>query len=138
MDEAQSDEQSKATGGLQGVRVLVAEDERGLLQLIRELLVRQGCEVATAADGKEALQLCDTAGPFDVLLTDIVMQGMSGLELATAVHKRSPRTHLLYMSGYDLNERGAEQVQGKRFLRKPFTPKMLIESLRACAMEAQA
>ena len=89
----------------------------------------------TATDGFEALQLWETAGPYDVLLTDIVMQGMSGLDLAKAVRQRAPETRLLYMSGYDMSERG--QLDGTRFLRKPFTPRMLLDMLNAATAGMQ-
>ncbi|GGG77177.1 hypothetical protein GCM10011415_27570 [Salipiger pallidus] len=84
-----------------GERILVAEDEADLLEMTSEILRRLGYEVHEAASGGEALDLAVREGPFDLVLSDVVMPGgMGGFELAQEVRLRWPSLPVLYMSGY--------------------------------------
>ena len=86
-----------------------------------------------APHGAEALRLCQThSGPLDLLLTDLVMPGMSGREVGEAVARLRPEARTLYMSGHgedDHRERGA-LAAGAPFLRKPFTPQRLLAAVQ--------
>src|SRR5690348_18406678 len=81
--------------------ILIAEDEETLRELMRNILQTAGYQVLIAPDGRKALELADKHGVnIDLLLTDIVMTEMSGLELAKAIKATHPRGRLILMSGY--------------------------------------
>ena len=103
--------------------VLIVEDEPGIRALMRKILQREGFDVFEAGDGTEALDIVKEKGPFDLLITDVVMPGMSGLELATQVQVMDAYCGILYMSGFTADT-GVETGQfppGSHFLQKPFT-----------------
>ena len=114
-------------------RVLVCEDEPAVLQLIRHALERSGYDVLTASCGDETLKLISTIDrPPALLLTDMIMPGMNGRDLAGKVREVHPETALLYMSGHAvdiLDHRG--EIEGDvEFLQKPFTVGVLLEKVR--------
>ena len=103
--------------------VLIVEDEPGIRALMRKILVREGFEVFEAGNGAEALEILKQTGPFNLLITDVVMPGMTGLELANEVKEMDPFCGILYMSGFTADT-GVETGQfppGSHFLQKPFT-----------------
>ncbi len=111
--------------------VLVVEDEPAVRNLVRAVLERKGYVVLVAQDGAAALDLVDKhAGVVHVLLTDVVMPGMSGHDLAALVRTRRPSIRVIFMSGYtadvptDLGMEG-----GPVFLSKPFTEQTLTAKL---------
>jgi two-component system KDP operon response regulator KdpE len=69
-------------------RILVVDDESGIRKVVRDALEREGHEVETAVDGKEALELCE-GRDFDLVITDLAMPRMSGLELVRGIRRRS-------------------------------------------------
>ena len=89
--------------------ILIAEDEESLRELVARALTGQGHRVTATADGTEALEALQTSGgAFDVLLTDIKMPGMDGIELALAAARDCPKLPILLMTGYaDQRERAA-------------------------------
>ena len=101
--------------------------------LARQVLMRQGYHVLSARDGSEALLLSDGhAGHIRLLLTDVVMPGMSGVELAEVLRQRRPAMRLLFMSGYSdsaMDEHGIF-AGGKALLQKPFKPDELVAKVR--------
>jgi len=109
--------------------VLLVEDEPELRGLARDVLAREGYRVITA-DGKEAIELVRTgADDFDLLLTDVVMPGVSGFAVAEAATKYDPELSVLFISGYaeDLDS----WSEARHFLAKPFTPVQLIAKVRS-------
>jgi two-component system cell cycle sensor histidine kinase/response regulator CckA len=112
--------------------VLVVEDEAAVRNLVRAVLERKGYVVLVAQDGAAALELVDKhTGVIHVLLTDVVMPGMNGRELATLVTARRPKVKVIFMSGYAAGvpaEFGAEG--GPAFLSKPFNERTLTAKLR--------
>ena len=81
--------------------ILVVEDEEDVRALAREVLERQGYKVIEAADGAQALGICETSGDLiDGILTDVVMPRMGGRELVDRVRATRPAMPVLYMSGY--------------------------------------
>ncbi|MGE0753008.1 MAG: response regulator [Variibacter sp.] len=88
-------------------RILIAEDEEALRDLVRRALTDAGHTVTTAADGGEALDiLCREDDAFDLLLTDIKMPVMDGIALALAAARDFPKVTILLMTGYaDQRER---------------------------------
>ncbi|HVP29898.1 MAG TPA: PAS domain S-box protein [Myxococcota bacterium] len=108
--------------------VLLVEDEPSVRNLARRALEAAGLRVLTAGSGAEALELSDRhEGPIDVLVSDLVMPGMSGGDLGRELLRRRPGTRLVFMSGYPDPERGAggDLPPHDAFLRKPFRPSEL-------------
>ena len=115
--------------------VLLAEDDPSVRSFARYVLVDAGYEVLDAPDGRAALDLAAAhAGPIALLLTDVVMPGMNGRELAEALTATRPRIGVLYMSGYtdDMILRAGVATAGPdaAFLQKPFTPERLLTRVR--------
>ena len=107
-----------------GERVLLVDDEAPLRSLCEMYLLRLGYRVRAAASGQQALALVGS-GEFhpDVVVTDVIMPGMSGAELADRLREGRPDLGVLYMSGYtdDIIARHGVLEEGVRFLQKPFT-----------------
>ncbi|HWU90288.1 MAG TPA: ATP-binding protein [Kofleriaceae bacterium] len=113
--------------------VLVAEDEQQLRDVARRALEQRGFSVLAAGSGREAVELCaEHAGTIDLLLTDVVMPGMSGRELADRLTALRPAMKVVYMSGYTENVVVNRDVTDARrsFLPKPFTPETLLRKVR--------
>jgi len=110
-----------------GGTVLLVEDESALRALISKTLAAAGYRVLQATNGEEALALASAEQKIDLLLTDVVMPGISGPDLAARLCARRPECALLFMSGYDrdlMDRHPLEQTAS--FLPKPFTPRLLL------------
>jgi PAS domain S-box-containing protein len=112
--------------------VLVVEDEPAVRSLVQALLERHGYVVLVAEDGAGALDVVDKhPGPIHVLLTDLVMPGMSGRDLAGVVTARRPSIRVIFMSGYTADIPADLGVEGgPLFLSKPFSEQALTSKLR--------
>jgi two-component system cell cycle sensor histidine kinase/response regulator CckA len=113
--------------------VLLVEDEETLRGLLRETLEGNGYTVLVARDGAEALQTADAhAGPIHLIVTDLIMPGMTGRSAAEEIASTRPEMKVLYISGYSseaVTRRGALS-RGSAFLGKPFTPEGLLGKFR--------
>jgi CheY-like chemotaxis protein len=113
--------------------VLVVEDQPDLRNLIQIMLVEAGYHVIVGATPSEALALGSAAGvDIDLLLTDVVMPGMSGPQLAAELVRRRPEVEVLYMSGYvgdALAKHGVDE-QAVALIHKPFKPEQLLQLVR--------
>ncbi|MGE0442439.1 MAG: ATP-binding protein, partial [Gemmatimonadales bacterium] len=119
-----------------GATILLVEDETGLREIAQKVLGREGFRVLPAADAEEALTLAASAPfPIDLLLTDVVMPGMNGPTLARVLTDERPALRVLLMSGYPGDDLSGELPADQRFLRKPFTPYILLEHVRAALTE---
>ena len=121
-----------------GPVVLVVEDEDVVRQLVVRILRHDGYVVHAAARGTEALGLLDRLDrPIDVLLTDMVMPGMGGRELAERVLERRPDTPVVFMSGYTEE---APTLNGDQrpstFLTKPFSSTALLDAVGRAGKQA--
>ena len=104
--------------------ILLVEDEENLRRLARQYLENQGYNVIDAPDGSTAIQISQAhKGPIHLLLTDVIMPGMNGRELANKVSPTRPEMRVLYMSGYTENHIGHNGTldEGITLLQKPFT-----------------
>jgi PAS domain S-box-containing protein len=113
--------------------VLLTEDEEQVRQMIRIILEMGGYRVLEAPGGAEALALYEQhEGQIDLIMTDVVMPGMSGRELAQSLETLHPGIRVLYMSGYtdDAIVRHGLLDQEITFLQKPFTPEALMRKVR--------
>ena len=111
--------------------VLCAEGDVHVQYLIWKLLKSDGFTVLAAGNGEFALEASRShPGPIDLLLTDMEMPRMSGLELYRNIGAERPGIKVLMISG-DLREREQVSVNGLTFLQKPFTPTALRDSIEA-------
>jgi len=112
--------------------VLLVEDEGALRRLARVYLVMTGYTVVEASDGQEAIRLAGLhEGPIDLLVTDVVMPGMSGRELSERLSVSRPELKTLFMSGHTeraLQDHGISEHE--RILWKPFSPEALAAKVR--------
>jgi two-component system cell cycle sensor histidine kinase/response regulator CckA len=113
--------------------ILLVEDEQAVRSLTKRILESAGYTVLQAGNGSEALALLDRHGsPIDLLLTDVVMPGMNGRELATRIASVRPQMKVLYTSGYtdDAILRHGVLDDTSRFISKPYTPLELTRRVR--------
>jgi two-component system cell cycle sensor histidine kinase/response regulator CckA len=116
---------TKATSGT----VLVVEDDDGVRALIRAVLQGRGFLALEAADGAQALRVAgEHPGPIHLLVTDLMMPGMTGQDLAEQLTRQRPQTKVLFVSGYADDVGAFQHVtgQGRAYLQKPFTPATLL------------
>jgi len=101
-------------------RILIVEDDEQVLSNFRKNLEREGYDISTAGSGKEALSLI-TRRHFDLVLSDIVMDGMDGLQLLEHTQKRSPRTLFILITGYGSLESAVQALRegAAEYLIKP-------------------
>ena len=111
------------------VRILVIDDEAQVRAFVRNTLEASGHDVAEAADGDAGLRAFE-ARPADLVITDIVMPGINGDELARLVKAQRPEVKLLYMSGYTELARTLSSAVQARLLPKPFSPDALLHRVR--------
>jgi CheY-like chemotaxis protein len=113
-------------------RVLVVEDEPAVRELARRLLAEAGYDVVTAEDGAVALKtFMQRDGRFDLVLSDLIMPGLSGRELAQELRRDVPDVNVLYMSGYTAGLLGEQAfiAEGEELLEKPFTRVQLLRAV---------
>ncbi|HME13091.1 MAG TPA: PAS domain S-box protein [Candidatus Acidoferrum sp.] len=113
--------------------ILLVEDEEAVRELARTVLAAQGYKILEAESAERAEQVADRAkGKIDLLLTDVMMPGTSGRELARKMTARMPKLRVLFMSGYTDNviAQGGVLEAGVSFLQKPFSPRGLAAKVR--------
>jgi CheY-like chemotaxis protein len=113
-------------------RLLYVEDNAQIAEITCMMLEDFGLEIIQAASAEEALKLAgegDGPPPFDIVLTDVVMPGLSGVQLARRLNRRWPKLPVVLVSGF--SEELASGYGGQyELLRKPFTRGALLESLQ--------
>jgi DNA-binding NtrC family response regulator len=117
-------------------RILVVDDELTVCKSIRQVLIREDCDVDMAQSGEEALRK-EAVEPYDVMIVDLMMPGLSGLDLLTMLKARNPKARIIMVTGYPTmkNTLQAMQLGAMDFLPKPFLPTTL-RNLVAAAIEA--
>jgi CheY-like chemotaxis protein len=107
------------------------DDEPGIREFVERTLQLAGHETVVAADGPKALALAEAGAPFDLLLTDMRMPGMTGDELARRIRQRQPELKVLYLTGFSdqlFNEKGS-MWEGEAFLDKPVSSTGLLQAV---------
>ncbi len=130
-EEAAPASRRRAAGGSE--TILLVEDERLVRNLCLEVLTKAGYAVLEAQNGEEALRLArENKRALDLIVTDVVMPGMSGRELAKKMTAHHPRAKVLYLSGYadDAVLRHGVMEEGAALIPKPFTPNQLLKKIR--------
>ena len=113
--------------------VLVVDDDHSVLEMVRLTLERAGFEVLAAGSGEEALRIVDeNPEPIDLLLTDIVMPGIRGTELAQQLERTRPGIGVLHMTGYagEALARELGEARNLSLIAKPFSPRDLVRRVR--------
>ena len=112
--------------------ILVVDDEPAVRSVVAEALKESGYRVVVAEDGNAALAVAAAHdGPIDLIVTDVVMPGIGGVEAAKQVTTLKPGVRCLYMSGYSEDVAAANAVlEGAYFLQKPFSLAALTEAVR--------
>ena len=106
-----------------GERILVVEDEQEIASIISMILEQQGYTVLTAVDAETALGLLEKGcEPFELVVTDVLLPGMNGVQLSRAVLQRHPGTKFLFMSGYSTEAIASygSFEEASNFIPKPF------------------
>jgi DNA-binding response OmpR family regulator len=108
------------------------EDEELVRKLAADVLRGRGFTVLAAASGREGIALAEAnAGTIRLVVSDVVMPGMSGPEMAAALAGRGLNFPVLFMSGYAESDSGALLPAGAPLLQKPFSPDALARRVRA-------
>ncbi|MCU1274574.1 MAG: multi-sensor hybrid histidine kinase [Bryobacterales bacterium] len=122
--------------------ILVVDDEPALVELVKFILEEAGYSVLSACDGKQAIDLCmHYEYSIDLLLTDINMPRMSGVELASRFSDLLPHVPVIFMTGYRTNNPGVEILVREgpfsecKIIRKPFTAPELLCGLTSVFQE---
>jgi two-component system KDP operon response regulator KdpE len=112
--------------------IMVVDDEAVTRVSLSDALRLEGYEVATAASGEEALGLCDKQGPFDLVVLDLKMPGMDGLEVATRLHDAFPDTIVILLTAFGTMETAIEAIRrgAHDYLLKPTPVPKILESVR--------
>jgi two-component system cell cycle sensor histidine kinase/response regulator CckA len=120
-------------------RVLLVDDELPVRTFIAKVLRREGFEILEAGDGQDALGvLQQMSGDVDVLVTDVNMPRMTGIELVEKVKTEFPGVPVVYISGEHLEDRLHNPSRRVVFLRKPFRPQAMLDAIRAVTADSDA
>ncbi|MCF8053226.1 MAG: response regulator [Desulfobacterales bacterium] len=124
-----------ATGAVsgKGVSVLVVEDDPSVRRVVRHCLKGGGFDVIEAESGEHALSLeADVLDSVDLVLTDVILTGIDGIELARRLETRRPGIRILFMSGYAEDRQAVRKlVASDRFVEKPIDPEELVRRIAA-------
>ena len=112
-------------------RALVVDDEESVRRFVARVLEQGGYQLAEAGDGPGAIGIAEKDGPFDVLVTDLMMPDMNGDELARRMRQQQPGLKVLYLTGFSdkLFKEKVTLWQDEAFLDKPCSIKGLLEAV---------
>jgi DNA-binding response OmpR family regulator len=116
----------------QAARIMVVDDEATARISLAEILRLEGYQVATAASGEEAMSLLDKSEPFDLMVLDIKMPGMSGLEVTELVQEKYPGVVIVLLTAFGALETAIEAIRkgASDYLLKPSSVPEILESVR--------
>jgi two-component system, cell cycle sensor histidine kinase and response regulator CckA len=112
-------------------RILIVDDEEPMRLFLHTVLATAGYDSVVAADGPDALATLEREGPFDVIVTDVMMPQMRGYELAQRARQVESAIKILYVTGYSeaLFRERPTLWENEAFLEKPCTPDSLLQAL---------
>lgn len=115
----------------------MVEDEESVRRACERILKAAGYEVDSVATPAEALAVYEERSrPYDVVLTDVVMPGMSGPELVEELRGTDSAVRTVFMSGYTEDLSGLQALSNAVFLNKPFTTEQLLQGIASCLRSA--
>jgi two-component system, cell cycle sensor histidine kinase and response regulator CckA len=119
------------------LQILVADDEAPIRMLIKRCLAEPRFQIVEAASGEEALVCAGDASALDLLITDEIMPGIHGHELARQLKARNAKLKVLYLTGFSDTLFDAKQrmLEAEAYLDKPFTPQGLREAIALLMVE---
>jgi len=120
-------------------RILVADDEEALRQFVTRALEHAGFRVDAVSDGLEAVEALATDRSYDLLITDIVMPGLDGIELALRASRDRPTLPIMLMTGFAAQKQRAYGLEAliHRVLTKPFTLQQLVDAAKAAIADGR-
>jgi PAS domain S-box-containing protein len=128
--EAKTRRVAVGSSALGGTRPLLVEDDPSVRAIAEELLIAAGCELVLVANSEHAIELTEDGEPFDVLITDLVMPRINGIELARAVRELRPDLPILFVSGYPQDKFDeVVAMPNSAYVPKPFDPNALQAAL---------
>jgi len=112
-------------------RILVVDDEPEIVEVLRDLLMFAGFEVETAENGKQAIDLLTTARQFDLMITDMKMPEMDGLELMRLAHQLKKALPVVILTGYATVDNGIHSIEEGAcdYVLKPFNTEKLMRTV---------
>jgi NO-binding membrane sensor protein with MHYT domain/nitrogen-specific signal transduction histidine kinase len=122
--------------GVHGAAILLVDDDDDVRRFVADLLTEAGCKVRMECDGPAGLDALD-AGPYDLVVLDFAMPGMTGAEVARVIRERRPDLPILIMTGYLEHEAVLAQLGAQPILQKPFEPSDLMSRI-ASTLRRQA
>jgi CheY-like chemotaxis protein len=128
---------ASAPAEVRPARILLVEDEPSVRELLRNVLTRRGYHVETGCTGAEGLALCEALEPPDLLITDLILPGATGPDIAERLRQRAPGVKVLLMSGYsDHPLLDAAHAAGEPCLVKPFEMSIFSETVQQLLAKA--
>ncbi len=120
------------------IRVLVVDDEIDFLKFIRRRLSKRNIDVSTSADGRSALGILES-NKVDVVILDVRMPGMNGLETLKKIHKRFPEIAVIMLTGHGSMQSGIEGIShgAYDYVLKPFSIDDLLQRIRSACEHAR-
>jgi DNA-binding response OmpR family regulator len=114
-------------------RILLVEDEKDLAQVVCEILHTLPAEVIVARNGREAIRLIESEQPFDLVLLDLVLPQLSGLDVLRRLRRISTSTKVIVSTGYvaSVDSRDLAGLEISGLLNKPYMPNELLAAVRA-------
>lgn len=117
--------------------LLLVDDDMAVRTTTAMLLRRSGYHVTEAEGGEQALSILGHDGSIELLVSDVVMPRMNGIELARAAAALRPGLPIMFVSGYSEQMAGGESIPAARLLRKPFRPAELIDLIEVTLAESR-
>jgi signal transduction histidine kinase/ActR/RegA family two-component response regulator len=117
-------------GTARGAHILVVDDDTDVRWIIAQDLQEMGCIVTEAESGDAALAILERNAPCDLMVTDLVMPGLSGVDTLRLAHRSRPDLKVLFTSGYADLSRFGDKLRNHPLLRKPFKPETLAEAVQ--------
>lgn len=113
---------------MSGVRILLVDDEPILLKAVEFKLKKEGMDVTTASNGEDAVEILQNSDSFDLLISDVMMPGLSGMELLKSVKANNSQMKVLLLTGLKTEDTvvDAFDMGADDFMTKPFNPKELV------------